>query len=278
MDTALTVFIVTVGKRSVREEPLSDAKDFKPDLLPQKSDPVTFEWGEHGHRFRRQAFSNTRECHPDGTQHILFMLDTSGSIGATNFHTMTSQLGLLVRLVCKPVKIAVVTFNHNYHVEFCFNCFDNTCTGRLSTYIAMSNITYQGGWTHTGGAAKCACDVILNETCGVDRTASCIDVVLITDGHSNDPSREVCREIQCLHTRFGVNTYAIGIGNRVNQAELNCIHNTSNVMSIFSYNSFNYFSTSLNETIKRLNSTTNYTCIDPHTEIGVESCLTNFYT
>ena len=255
-----------VGKRSLQEEKKPLKREHpRPEPLPLDNDPIPFEWKEHGNRFRRQAFSGNRNCHPDGTQHILFMLDTSGSIGPTDFERMTSNLSLLVALMCKPVKIAAMTFNHDYHVEFCFNCFENTCSGRGDIAEAMINIEYRGGLTHTGGAAKCACDVLLSESCGVDPSANCIDVVFITDGQSNDPTRDVCTEIQCLHNRFGVNTYAIGIGNGVDQNELDCITEASNTMGIFNFDSFLDFESALNKIINErfLTNSSEYTCIDP---------------
>jgi len=202
------------------------------------------------------------------------MLDTSGSIGRTDFERMTSNLSLLVALMCKPVKIAAMTFDHDYHIEFCFNCFENTCSGRGDVAMAMSNIEYRGGWTYTGGAAKCACDVLLSESCGVDPSANCIDVVFITDGQSNDPTHDVCTEIQCLHNRSEVNTYAIGIGHGVDQNELDCITEASNKMGIFNFESFDHFESTLDNLIDgRLSGDTGgYTCINPQEGAGSDGC------
>ena len=57
---------------------------------------------------------------------------------------------------------------------------------------------YRGGWTHTAGAAQCACNYVFSDECGFDESNACIDVIVVTDGRSNDPSLEVCEEIQCL--------------------------------------------------------------------------------
>ena len=206
------------------------------------------------------------------------MLDTSGSIGPADFQRMTANLSELVALMCKPVRIAAMTFNHEYKVEFCFNCFDNTCGGRRLMKDATSNITYRGGLTYSAGAARCACDFLLTPSCGIDPRASCIDVVFITDGRSNDPVRDVCTEIKCLHNRFGVNTYAIGIRNYI-QSELDCITEASNSMSIFNYNTFDEFSESLGKVIERLkkpdrNNPVQYTCVDPSQGVGTNSTCT----
>ena len=273
--TILPIILFFIGKRSFTDEIQFEYEQRSILVpLPLEKDPLLFKWAEHGRRMQRQVFTGNRNCQPDGIQHILFMLDTSGSIGSADFQRMTASLSRLVALMCKPVRIAAMTFNHDYKVEFCFNCFDNTCGGRGKMMNAMYNIPYRSGWTHSGGAARCACDFLLTLTCGIDPRASCIDVVFITDGRSNDPARDVCTEIQCLHNRFGVNTYAIGIRN-YRQSELDCITKASNSMSIFNYNTFDEFSASLASVIARLipdpNNNVQYTCIDPSQGAGNNS-------
>ena len=205
--------------------------------------PVDFNWEEHHVRFRRQ-FTNSPECHPDGTQYMLFLLDTSGSIGSADFQRMKEAIGNLVRLFCKPIKFAVMTFNHEFNLEFCFNCHDNDCAGRTSIRDSILGVRYRGGATHTAGATRCACDFLLSETCGLDSQANCISVVYITDGHSNDPNREVCQEINCLRNRFGVRTFAFGIDD-YDEDELSCIAQSSDPTSIFRFEDFDDFEASL---------------------------------
>ena len=182
---------------------------------------------------------------------------------------MKNSISKFVKLVCRPVKIAVMTFNHNYHLEFCFDCYGNTCHERDNTAQAIQNIRYRAGYTHTAGAARCACNVLLSESCGLDPSANCIDVVFITDGHSNDPTREICREVECLHNRAGVNTYAIGIGNGVRQSELDCItESTSLINGIFNYRSIDEFDTAINQVVQRLTDSlvtgsNDYQCLNP---------------
>ena len=227
---------------------------------------MPFEWDKHHHRFRRQ----TGNC---GTQYILFLLDTSGSIGVSDFTKVKNSVSKFVKLVCRPVKIAVMTFNHNYILEFCFNCYGNTCEERNKTATKIQNIPYRGGLTYTAGAALCACNVLLTQSCGLDSSANCIDVVFITDGRSNDPTRRICTEVRCLHNRAGVNTYAIGIGNRVRQYELNCITGSSNTNGIFNFQSVDEFNDAISQIVRRLldsaidsaltGSNNKYKCLNP---------------
>ena len=220
-------------------------------------------------RFRRQfSLYPAKDCYPDDAHYILFLLDTSGSIQESNFKRITSALSELVELFCKPVKVAVMTFNHEFNLEFCFNCHDSDCSGRTSAAKAIENIVYRRGWTHTGGATKCACNVLLKESCGLDPAANCISVVYITDGLSNDPTLEVCNEVKCLHNRFGVTTSAIGIQN-FNENELKCIAEASDSTSIFRFGSFKEFEGAFRNSVGRLLSNPDqYKCINPKDPVG----------
>ena len=265
LDYVRCVCLTITGKRFLREErrPHTTKHSSEPHNNPPllAENPLPFEWNKHHHRFRRQ----TRSCYPGGTQHILFLLDTSGSIGSSDFTKVKDSISKFVKLVCRPVKIAVMTFNHDYKLEFCFDCYGNTCQERLNTATKIQNIPYRGGWTHTAGAARCACNVLLSRSCGLDPYANCIDVVFITDGRSNDPTREICSEVSCLHKRPGVNTYAIGIGNSVLQSELNCITESSNNQGIFNFQSVDEFNNAIIEVVRRLltSSGDNYLCLNP---------------
>lgn len=274
------------GKRFLREErrPHTTKHSSEPHSNPLllAEDPLPFEWDKHHHRFRRQ----TRTCYPGETQHILFILDTSGSIGSSDFTKVKNSISKFVKLVCRPVKIAVMTFNHEYKLEFCFDCYGNTCQERINTVTKIQNIPYRGGMTYTAGAARCACNVLLSQSCGLDPTANCIDVVFITDGYSNDPTRRICSDVRCLHNRTGVNTYAIGIGNYVRQSELNCITESSNNQGIFKFQSVDEFNNAISEVVQRLHdsiinsvltgSENKYQCLNPDAPTAPASSACQF--
>ena len=107
----------------------------------------------------------------------LFVLDMS--VTDAEFHRMTGALSFLVALFCKPIKVAAMTFDHQFYIEFCFDCF---------------------------AAIDCVCSTLLKPICGLDPDATCIDIVFITDGKSNDPSRDVCDEARsnmlCIHNKL----------------------------------------------------------------------------
>lgn len=195
------------------------------ELEPEPDNPIPFDMLKHGHRYRRD---NHREC--SESQHILIVLDTSGSIGVSNFREMTASLSCLVPLFCNPIQVGVITFSRNYFLEFCFDCFDNTCEGRNATANAIRAIPYRGGMTYTGGVVRCVNELLTNQlqqTCNFDiddGDTHCLDVVFITDGYSNGPI-DVCQEINNsrLHNDSKIEVHAIGIGNSVNMAEIDCL-------------------------------------------------------
>ena len=80
---------------------------------------------------------------------VLFVLDTSGSIGRQTFQRMTAALSSLTPFFCKPVQFALMTFNERRWLEFCFNCFENTLAGRTAAGEAIANATYRYGLAHT---------------------------------------------------------------------------------------------------------------------------------
>ena len=231
--------------------------------------PLPFDWEKHHHRFRRQ----NRQCDNSRVQHILFVLDTSSSVGAGVFQSVTAALSKLPRFFCPQIEIAVMSFNHLFHAEFCFDCFGNTGGDRLAASQKIKDIQYTRGtpyqgyfFTHTAGATQCVCNVLLTPTCGLPATASCITVVYLTDGKSNDPPyNPVCTRVQCLHNDNRVETFAIGVGNyAVN--ELNCIADSTSSSSVFRFQNFNEFVNALNEIEQRLlDEDPNYECLNPET-------------
>ena len=233
-----------LGKRSTKKQE-RPVKIIDENILPHDIDPIPFDRHEHGRRLR----SRRSACGDSDEQYVLFVLDTSGSIGGKTFKNMTHAIGLLPSLFCKQVKFAVITFSTYINLEFCFNCFDNTRQGRQEVTDAINDIAFLSGKTNTGATAKCICDKVLRPTCGIDKL-HCLDVVFITDGKSNDRKLEICEEIKCLHDPLdGINTYAIGIksrsGSSYDKTELDCITNFSSLTSVFEFASFTDFQESI---------------------------------
>ena len=229
-----SIFSVHVGKRSIKEE-----------------------WFSSQFRERRRPVPiNNDNCRK--IQHsVLFVLDTSGSIGSQSFKRMTAAVSNLIPLFCQPVQFALMTFNRRRWLEFCFNCFDNTFPGRTAAKQAIANIAYRtvgSGATYTGTATKCVCQELLSYSkCGLCKSSR-IDIVFITDGYSNGPL-DVCEEVKCIHRQRelrDINTYAIGIRN-YRESEIRCIANYTNTETVFRFENFEEFQVYMNNVTTRLN-------------------------
>lgn len=118
------------------------------------------------------------------------------------------------------------------NLEFCFNCYSTEYNSRREAAAAIRSIPWHQGLTYTGGAARCVCNELLKQDCGMDPLATCIAVVFITDGKSNEPHLKVFDEVKCLHNHLNrVSTYAVGINNFY-RPEIQCITSSSNLMSV----------------------------------------------
>ena len=241
------------------EEQQDSHSDHREEVVTLDVDPIPFKWSEHHKRFRRKNSCSGQN------QYVLFLLDTSDSIWRSNFMKMTRAVATLSTLFCKPAQIAVMTFSHTFKLEFCFNCFDSSDhNSRAARFNRIENIPYRRGATRTGGAARCVCDELLDPSCGLPSNASCIDVIFITDGHSNDPSLEICDEVKCIHDHteyITINTHSIGIAS-ANPAELECIEKTDGVNSAFEYDNFDDFKQSIDDIINKIQTNSDATCED----------------
>ena len=152
-----------------------------------------------------------RQACPSGTRHVLFIVDTSGSIGRTTFNKVRDLLANISEKLCDRLRVAMMTYNHEINLEFCFNCY----TDRRDIFNAIQRVQYRGGQTHTTDATKCACQTMLTTGCGLThgRFTPDIDIVYLTDGKHNGPCRNnLNSELNCFHRQFNINTYAIAIG------------------------------------------------------------------
>ena len=153
-----------------------------------------------------------RQACPSGTRHVLFIVDTSGSIGRTTFNKVRDLLASISEKLCDRLRVAMMTYSDDINLEFCFNCY----TDRREIFTAIQRVQYRGGATHTTDATKCACQTMLTTGCGLHngRYTPNIDIVYLTDGKHNGPCRRnLNSELQCFHRRSNINTYAIAIGN-----------------------------------------------------------------
>ena len=259
---------LTDQRRSVRE---AEIKDY---YVPSEFQPQSVPFSVANHR--RNKRSDTSCFY----KHILFVLDTSGSIGEINFNKVTTVLGDITQLFCSQVRLAVMTFDHEYYVEFCFNDYDNSACGRIEAGDAIKSMPYiregqdnKTRWTHTAGAAQCVCNHMLDAaSCQLDSTCQNITVVFVTDGHANDPTANICTEIDCLHDDPCVDTFVVAIG-IPNLLRLNCMRDEEVSLDeypLFNFDNFQEFENEFGKILNKLNdiSNTDHFCLNPGEIIG----------
>ena len=133
-----------------------------------------------------KAHCQKRQGSNQKDKYVLYILDSSGSIGETNFKSMTNVTAQFSLFYCPGTKIAVMSYSSNVHRNYFFIC-DQTDT--RTRYKAIKNIPYHSRLTASGGAIHCACNYMLNSPCGfpyaTGQNTPELDVIFITDGHSN---------------------------------------------------------------------------------------------
>ena len=201
--------------------PTSSVFEDNVDQLDKNKTPEPFDIDGHLINIRNYHHYHYRR---QGTKkwYILLILDTSGSIGKANFDLMTATLSTLVPLFCGSTKFGVMTYGDKIQRDICFNC-NQADRGKL--FAAISSISYRDGpKTRSGDAIRCACDKILQRTCGYyDEDNALIDVIFLTDGRYNS-GENICTATKCLN-QFGgkASVVSIGIGDNINLDELECI-------------------------------------------------------
>ena len=110
------------GKRKALFTKFSDHKPQTMQSLDDSIIPEPYDFNYHldtaqAHRRRKRMSMNN--C---TDRYLLFMLDTSGSIGKNTFTRMVLNLSQLVSLFCGNTKIAAMTFGtHIYIMSFVSN-------------------------------------------------------------------------------------------------------------------------------------------------------------
>ena len=158
-----------------------------------------------------------RTSHPNVNRNILFVVDTSGSIGLHDFERVISVLANYTWSLCGDnVTIGLMTFGEFIHLEFCPKCY-----GDKDQRVYLRNISdkirgteyHHEGYTSTAGAVNCLINRILpNQRCLDSKPTQ---IVFFTDGRANRCG-SVKTAIDQLERVFGHTTlevYGIGMGN-----------------------------------------------------------------
>ncbi|XP_053400755.1 collagen alpha-6(VI) chain-like [Mercenaria mercenaria] len=150
---------------------------------------------------------------------ICFVLDSSGSEGAANFHRQLEFVNMIVNEFSfggtTHTQVCVVTFSTNSYTEM-----------RMGTYHTAEEITqnvlkipYRDGETRTDKGLSTATYDLTRQN-GARHDANKV-MIILTDGRSTEP--DLTRAKAVAAHRAGVDIFTVGIGSNVDKHELSMI-------------------------------------------------------
>ena len=148
-------------------------------------------------------------CSGNSIQDVVFVIDTSGSIGFTGFQLIKQ---LIINITTELIRnsprsaVGVILFGSSANIEFNLQAYDNL----NSLLSAINQLPYNGGGTDTAEALTLLLATAQNGTLGLRRDSSKV-AIIITDGRSNSQSATISAAA-ALHASNIFDVYAIGVG------------------------------------------------------------------
>ena len=163
---------------------------------------------------------------------LYFVMDTSGSVGSSNFQLMKTFVYNIVdsfNVGSDSVRVGVMSYGSSNYYNFHLNTYST----KSSVLSAINNIPYRGGGTNTASALDGMRTVGFSTSNGARPTSQGIPRVgiVITDGKSSSYSATLTAANN-VHNA-GIIVFAIGIAG-ANQNELNAIASQSSYVSFLS--------------------------------------------
>ena len=152
-------------------------------------------------------------------QDVVFVIDTSGSIGFSNFQLIkefTANITTALISSSPNSAVGVILFANGAYIHFNLQTYTNL-NALLS---AIDNLPYSGGGTDTDEALTLLLSSAQNGALGI-RNDSPNVVIVITDGHSSDHNATLSAAA-ALHASNMFDVYAVGVGG-ADQNELEII-------------------------------------------------------
>ena len=172
-------------------------------------------------------------CSGSSVQDVVFVIDTSGSIGSSQFQLIREfTASITTELIHNSPRTAVgvILYDDTAHIEF--NLRNYTSPNTLLS--AINQLPYTGRGTNTSDALRVLLSTALNGSLGL-RSGSSRVAIVITDGQSNNQSATLL-EAARLNNATIFNVFAIGVG-RAHLNELEAIGSSPEF--IFHISSFN---------------------------------------
>lgn len=164
---------------------------------------------------------------------IVFVVDSSGSIGIINFILMLDFLQNVTDKVDvgpDSVHVGMISFESSAQVEFLLTRYQT----RYEVKKAISNVNYLNGGTDISSGIRAARKYVFSEAYGGRKNAVKV-MILLTDGQSY--YNATFYEAMAAH-KEGINIFVIGVGS-VNSEEINAAASDPDCTHVFLLSSFN---------------------------------------
>ena len=174
---------------------------------------------------------------PSATRNVIFVVDSSASIGSSNYRRILNVLGEFASLLCGEVALGMVTYATVIDLEFCPTCLRSLDEATYHTNIVnkIKSARYHAGSTKTGETVKCLSEKLLPSPDCVIKTKP-IQLVFLVDGPS-DGCIKASDAIASLEARYPtLETYAIGMGNILSSGISDLLSTNFNPNNIFNVN------------------------------------------
>ncbi|XP_022079977.1 uncharacterized protein LOC110973441 [Acanthaster planci] len=168
---------------------------------------------------------------------LVFVLDSSGSVGQSNFEktkSFVSNVSESFQIGADQTRVAVIQYSSSVKVEFHLN----TYADKTFLQEAIRNITYIGGGTATVSALNVTESqaFLVENGARPDLNSITRAAVVITDGRSQGPAAVAVPADRAREK--GITIFAIGVTDNVNVEELNAIANKPNDTYVFHVSNF----------------------------------------
>ena len=168
---------------------------------------------------------------------LIFVLDASGSVGASNFQLMRDFTTNVIRnLNIGPdaTRVGLVLYSSSASVQFNLN----THMTNTSLLQAIAAVPFTSGGTNTA-AAITTCIQQFDTSFGARPQSSGISrvAIVVTDGLSSSRAATIAAA-EMAHSE-GILSYAVGVGNNVNMEELAAIASDPDSQYLRSLSGFN---------------------------------------
>ena len=147
-------------------------------------------------------------CSNNSVLDVVFVIDTSGSIGSSNFQLIREfTANITAELIHNSPRsaVGVILFASNAHLQFNLQIY----TSLNSLLSAINQLPYSGGGTDTAEALTLLLSTAQNGTLGLQSDSSKVAIV-ITDGQSNSRTATSSAAAE-LHASNIFDVYAVGV-------------------------------------------------------------------